>query len=81
MPGGVGALEEEEEEDERRRVFEKPLCAVVQNCTVLHNIVGPACIFLREAFIQSQLVCNLTEIHTHKPRTHAHRHACTHTLM
>uniref|UniRef100_A0A4W5LAH9 Calcium binding protein 2a n=1 Tax=Hucho hucho TaxID=62062 RepID=A0A4W5LAH9_9TELE len=56
MLGGVGALEEEEEEeDERRRVFEEPLCSVVQNCTVIHNIVGPACIFLREAFIQSQL--------------------------
>ncbi|XP_041720392.1 calcium-binding protein 2-like [Coregonus clupeaformis] len=58
MLGGVWVLEEEEEDErseERRRVVEEPLCAVVQNCIVLHNIVGPACIFLREAFIQSQL--------------------------
>ncbi|KAJ8000596.1 hypothetical protein DPEC_G00182020 [Dallia pectoralis] len=63
MMEGMGALEEEGEEDEenkkkegRRGTFKKkPLCALVQNCSVLQNIVGPACIFLREGFVQSQL--------------------------
>ncbi|XP_048087502.1 calcium-binding protein 2 isoform X2 [Alosa alosa] len=34
---------------------QEPLCALVQNCTMLHNIVGPACIFLRQGFAQAQL--------------------------
>ncbi|KAG7462080.1 hypothetical protein MATL_G00198710 [Megalops atlanticus] len=38
------------------REFNEPLCKLVQNCTMLHNIVGPACIFLRQGFAQAQLV-------------------------
>lgn len=37
--------------------FKQPLNALVNNCTVLHNIVGPACIFLRQGFSQARLVC------------------------
>nr|XP_015209455.1 PREDICTED: calcium-binding protein 2 [Lepisosteus oculatus] len=43
------------EDSGSEREFTEPLCALVQNCTMLHNIVGPACIFLRQGFAQSQL--------------------------
>lgn len=39
--------------------FKQPLNALVQTCTMLHNIVGPACIFLRQGFSQAQFVCML----------------------
>ncbi|XP_058238148.1 calcium-binding protein 2a isoform X1 [Hemibagrus wyckioides] len=45
----------EDEESGNERVFDEPLCALVQNCTMLHNIVGPACIFLRQSLAQAQL--------------------------
>ncbi|GAA6075256.1 calcium-binding protein 2-like isoform X3 [Tachysurus ichikawai] len=35
--------------------FKQPLNALVQNCTMLHNIIGPACIFLRQGFSKAQL--------------------------
>ncbi|KAG2463923.1 CABP1 protein, partial [Polypterus senegalus] len=47
-----------EDEEDSDREFGEPLCALVQNCTMLHNIVGPACIFLREGFAEAQLVRN-----------------------
>ncbi|MEQ2187920.1 hypothetical protein GOODEAATRI_009698, partial [Goodea atripinnis] len=57
--GGAGEVDTEEEEDEEeggsRREFDDPLCTLVKNCNMLHNIVGPACIFLRQGFAQSQL--------------------------
>lgn len=59
MLGGVGepgADEEGEEESGSEKEFDEPICALVQNCTMLHNIVGPACIFLRQGFAQSQIV-------------------------
>ncbi|KAM9792851.1 calcium-binding protein 2a isoform 1-T1 [Neosynchiropus ocellatus] len=49
--GDVGEEETEEEKGE----FIDPVCALVKNCNMLHNIVGPACIFLRQSFAQSQL--------------------------
>ncbi|XP_055060830.1 calcium-binding protein 2a isoform X1 [Misgurnus anguillicaudatus] len=58
MLGGSGDAAAEDEDDEElgeRRPFDGPICALVQNCTVLHNIVGPACIFLRQSFAQAQL--------------------------
>uniref|UniRef100_A0A3P8TG36 Calcium binding protein 2a n=1 Tax=Amphiprion percula TaxID=161767 RepID=A0A3P8TG36_AMPPE len=59
MLGGLGGPEEVDTEDEEEggseREFEEPLCALVKNCNMLHNIVGPACIFLRQGFAQSQL--------------------------
>uniref|UniRef100_A0A3Q4GB75 Uncharacterized protein n=1 Tax=Neolamprologus brichardi TaxID=32507 RepID=A0A3Q4GB75_NEOBR len=33
------------------------LGALVKNCNMLHNIVGPACIFLKQGFART-LVCN-----------------------
>lgn len=60
MSGTVEVDTEDEEEEEEAviaRELDGPLCALVQNCNVLHNIVGPACIFLRQGFAQSQLVC------------------------
>lgn len=59
---GTRAKNDEDEESGSEREFVEPLCALVQNCTMLHNIVGPACIFLRQGFAQAQLVC----IHTHQ---------------
>ncbi|XP_051788569.1 calcium-binding protein 2a [Erpetoichthys calabaricus] len=50
----VEASDDEDEEDSDQE-FGEPLCALVQNCTMLHNIVGPACIFLREGFAEAQL--------------------------
>lgn len=44
-------------EKEVNSEFKQPLNALVQNCTMLHNIVGPACIFLRQGFSQARLVC------------------------
>ncbi|MBN3295429.1 CABP1 protein, partial [Amia calva] len=44
-----------EDDCESDREFGEPLCSLVQNCTMLHNIVGPACIFLRQGFAQAQL--------------------------
>lgn len=55
--GGLGGAGEAEPDDEEQRDFDDPLCTLVKNCNVLHNIVGPACIFLRQGFAQSQLVC------------------------
>ncbi|XP_048852340.1 calcium-binding protein 2-like isoform X2 [Brienomyrus brachyistius] len=35
--------------------FDDPLTILVHNCTMLHHIVGPACIFLRQGLAQAQL--------------------------
>uniref|UniRef100_A0A8C6KNX9 Calcium binding protein 2a n=2 Tax=Nothobranchius TaxID=28779 RepID=A0A8C6KNX9_NOTFU len=56
--GGAGELDTDDDEDEEggsKRPFDDPLCTLVKNCNMLHNIVGPACIFLRQGFAQSQL--------------------------
>ena len=77
-PGAKGETGEKlqpegEEESGVNREFKDPLCALVQNCTVLHNIVGPACIFLKHGLSMSQIV------RTHTARTQSHTH--TRTLM
>lgn len=58
--GGTGEVDTDEEEEEEEggsgRAFDDPLCTLVKNCNMLHNIVGPACIFLRQGLAQSQLV-------------------------
>ncbi|XP_061625954.1 calcium-binding protein 2a isoform X1 [Phyllopteryx taeniolatus] len=60
--GTLGGLreagEKDTEEDEDRGSdpeFDEPLCALVKNCNMLHNIVGPACVFLKQGFAQSQI--------------------------
>ncbi|TRY84712.1 hypothetical protein DNTS_001219 [Danionella cerebrum] len=55
VSGDAAAEDEEEEELRDVQQFEEPICALVQNCTMLHNIVGPACVFLRQSFANSQL--------------------------
>lgn len=71
---GAGEVDtEEEDEGGSEREFEEPLCALVKNCNMLHNIVGPACIFLRQGFAQSQLVC-MAHTHTHT-KSYAFKHS------
>ncbi|XP_076003825.1 calcium-binding protein 2a isoform X2 [Genypterus blacodes] len=55
MLGGVRVAGVDAEEGESERVFHEPLCTLVKNCNLLHNIVGPACIFLRQGLAQGQL--------------------------
>lgn len=64
MTNGAGSIssgprppEVSDEEKEVISEFKQPLNALVQNCTMLHNIIGPACIFLRQGLSQAQLVC------------------------
>ncbi|XP_069475878.1 calcium-binding protein 1 isoform X3 [Ambystoma mexicanum] len=40
--------------EDRMSVFEPhgPLMALAQNCAVMHNLLGPACIFLRKGFVE-----------------------------
>lgn len=49
--------EGEEDQDVEDKLFNHPLGALVKNCNMLHNIVGPACIFLKQGFSQT-LVCS-----------------------
>lgn len=70
MLGGLGGAGEVDTDDDEggasEREFDDPLCTLVKNCNMLHNLVGPACIFLRQGFAQSQLVCiTFTHTHTH----------------
>ncbi|XP_061535105.1 calcium-binding protein 2a isoform X4 [Phycodurus eques] len=52
----AGEKDTEEEEDRGSEPeFDEPLCALVKNCNMLHNIVGPACVFLKQGFAQSQI--------------------------
>ncbi|XP_039976511.1 calcium-binding protein 5-like [Xiphias gladius] len=41
--------------DVEEKSFKDPFGALVKNCNMLHNIVGPACIFLRQGFSQTLL--------------------------
>uniref|UniRef100_A0AAY4DZT0 EF-hand domain-containing protein n=1 Tax=Denticeps clupeoides TaxID=299321 RepID=A0AAY4DZT0_9TELE len=53
---GMGlCLQGQESSGNERSEFKEPLCALVQNCSMLHNIVGPACIFLKQGFSQAQI--------------------------
>ncbi|XP_018593710.1 calcium-binding protein 5-like [Scleropages formosus] len=56
--GPTGADVDEEialDDSGSEQEFGDPLNTLVHNCTMLHHIVGPACIFLRQGFAQSQL--------------------------
>uniref|UniRef100_A0A4W5NC84 Calcium binding protein 2b n=1 Tax=Hucho hucho TaxID=62062 RepID=A0A4W5NC84_9TELE len=53
--GQEGPRSKGEEESGEDKEFKAPLSALVQNCTVLHSIVGPACIFLKQGFASSQI--------------------------
>lgn len=54
------AVDAAEDEDVEEELFNNPFGALVKNCNMLHNIVGPACIFLKQGFSQT-LVCNGTQ--------------------
>lgn len=49
--------EGEEDQDVKDKPFKHPINVLVKNCNMLHNIVGPACVFLKQGFSQT-LVCN-----------------------
>ncbi|XP_051777211.1 calcium-binding protein 1a isoform X2 [Erpetoichthys calabaricus] len=34
--------------------YQEPLVALAQNCALMHNILGPACIFLRKGFAENR---------------------------
>ncbi|XP_035247682.1 calcium-binding protein 1 isoform X1 [Anguilla anguilla] len=34
--------------------YQEPLVALAQNCALMHNVLGPACIFLRKGFAESR---------------------------
>lgn len=56
---GVQGLQLEGKEDQgvEDKLFNDPFGALVKNCNMLHNIVGPACIFLKQGFPPTR-VCN-----------------------
>lgn len=35
--------------------YQGPLMVLAQNCAVMHNLLGPACIFLRKGFAENRL--------------------------
>ncbi|MEQ2294777.1 Calcium-binding protein 1 [Ameca splendens] len=52
--GHQGVQQEAEEEEENQdKTFKDSFRALMKNYKVLHNIVGPACIFLKEGFVQT----------------------------
>ncbi|XP_069038297.1 calcium-binding protein 1a isoform X2 [Lepisosteus oculatus] len=42
VPGGVPSA------------YQEPLVALAQNCALMHNLLGPACIFLRKGFAENR---------------------------
>lgn len=77
MDGKTKAVEAGEDQDVEDELFNNPFGTLVKNCNMLHNIVGPACIFLKQGFSQT-LVCNriqsvqtsvesFSSIHKHLP--------------
>uniref|UniRef100_A0A803YIJ4 Calcium binding protein 1 n=1 Tax=Meleagris gallopavo TaxID=9103 RepID=A0A803YIJ4_MELGA len=34
--------------------YQGPLMVLAQNCAVMHNLLGPACIFLRKGFAENR---------------------------
>lgn len=57
VDGKMRAVDAAEDQDVEEELFNNPFGALVKNCNMLHNIVGPACIFLKQGFSQT-LVCN-----------------------
>lgn len=51
------AVDAAEDWDVEEDLFNNSLGTLVKNCNILHNIVGPACVFLKQGFSQT-LVCN-----------------------
>ncbi|XP_029917892.1 calcium-binding protein 2 isoform X2 [Myripristis murdjan] len=57
LRGKAGAVGQQPEAQEDKGMEDKeykdPVGALVKNCNMLHNIVGPACIFLKQGFSQT----------------------------
>uniref|UniRef100_A0A3B4GJU1 Calcium binding protein 2b n=1 Tax=Pundamilia nyererei TaxID=303518 RepID=A0A3B4GJU1_9CICH len=49
----IQQLEGDEDLDVEDKPFKESLGALVKNCNMLHNIVGPACIFLKQGFART----------------------------
>lgn len=77
LRGKVRAVGQEGEEDQdvEDKPFNDPFCTLVKNCNMLHNIVGPACIFLKHGFSQT-LVCNRTHCGPHTSPRFNFVHLC-----
>lgn len=50
---GLRQSEEEENQDMEDKTFKDSFRSLMKNYKVLHNIVGPACIFLKQSFVQT----------------------------
>lgn len=57
---GVGQEEDEDQDGGEEDSFNDPFCTLVKNCNMLQNIVGPACVFLRQGFSKKP-VCSRTQ--------------------
>ncbi|XP_056899385.1 calcium-binding protein 5-like isoform X2 [Takifugu flavidus] len=53
VDGKTKAVDAGEDQDEEDELFNNPFGTLVKNCNMLHNIVGPACIFLKQGFSQT----------------------------
>ncbi|XP_010900082.1 calcium-binding protein 2 isoform X2 [Esox lucius] len=57
--GGKGRAGSQDESSGQGKEFKSPVSKLIQNCTMLHSLDVPACIFLRQGFVNSQLDRNL----------------------
>ena len=57
-----GDSDQDVEEDE---LFREPFSALVKNCNMLQNIVGPACVFLKQGFSQTIVCSRAVLVHFH----------------
>ncbi|XP_077589697.1 calcium-binding protein 2 isoform X2 [Stigmatopora nigra] len=48
---GLGPLRPQEEDDVKEEPFKDPFRTLLKNSKMLHNIAGPACIFLKRGFL------------------------------
>ena len=53
---GAGLWGEGRDKGGRQRANQGPLLALAQNCALMHNLLGPACIFLRKGPTDSRQV-------------------------
>ena len=52
--------------EEAQVTYQESLLALAQNCALMHNVLGPACIFLRKGFAENrQAVRKSGHTHTH----------------
>ncbi|KAJ8015575.1 hypothetical protein DPEC_G00027540 [Dallia pectoralis] len=54
-PGGKSRSGIRDESSGEGKTFKSPVTKLIQNCNMLHSLDVPACIFLRQGFVNSQL--------------------------